>query len=108
MNLTAKLLTELAERKERVALLKFKLDGFDHACWRGPRIDRHLDPSRHRRRADPAVLPDEVHDAPPTIPLLEVYKRERSHFGSPQTTAQEHGQDGAIAQSAEGRDIRRA
>jgi hypothetical protein len=65
MNLTATLLTELAERKERVALLKFKLDGFaialdmaglasgaicahpddetqDHAIRRMPNVDEVL------------------------------------------------------------------
>jgi hypothetical protein len=34
------------------------------------------------------MLPDEVHDAPPAIALLDVADRERRHFGPPQPAAQ--------------------
>ena len=47
----------------------------------GPGIDRHLHPARHRRRAYPAVLADEIDDAPAALPLLDVRERERGDFG---------------------------
>ena len=65
---------------------------------RRPRIGRHLHPSRHRNRPHPAMLPDEVHDAPTAVALLDVAERERRHLGSPQPAAQEHRQDRAVAQ----------
>ena len=37
-----------------------------------PRIGRHLYPRRHRDRPHAAVLPDEIHDAPPPVALLDV------------------------------------
>ena len=74
---------------------------------RCPRIDRHLHPGRHRRGADPPVLSDEIDDAPAAVALLDVRERERSHFRSPQPAAQKNGQNGAIAQPAKVRDVRR-
>ena len=37
------------------------------------------------------VLPDEVHDTPTSVSLLNVPKRERGHFGPPQPAAQQDG-----------------
>src|SRR5271157_3265846 len=44
------------------------------------------------------MLPDEVHDAPPAIALLDVADRERRHFGPPQPATQEDRQDRAVAE----------
>ena len=54
------------------------------------------------------MFADQIDDAPPAVALLKMRERERGHFGSPQPAAQEHGQDGAVAQSPDGRNIRRA
>lgn len=51
----------------------------------GSRIYRHLHPRRHRHGTDPAMLPDEIHDAP--ITLLDVLEGERRHFGAPQSAS---------------------
>src|SRR5207248_1032473 len=55
----------------------------DHACSRGPRVARLLDPGRHRNGPDAPVLADEVHDAPSGIPLLDVPERNRRHLRPP-------------------------
>jgi hypothetical protein len=39
----------------------------------------------------PTVLADQIHDAPADVPLLNVFERERRHFGTAQPTAEEHG-----------------
>ena len=52
-----------------------------NARRRGPRIDRHFYPRRHGNRAYPAMLTQEVHDAPAAVPLLDVCKRQCRHFG---------------------------
>jgi hypothetical protein len=38
----------------------------------GPSVLRHLDPRRHRDRPHATVLPNQIHDAPPAITLLDV------------------------------------
>ena len=45
-----------------------------------PRADRHFHPRWHRRGADPAVLAHQVHDAPATVPLLEMRESQCGHF----------------------------
>jgi hypothetical protein len=42
------------------------------------------------------VLADEIHDAPPAIPLLDVPERQGCDFGAPQSASQEHGEDRPI------------
>ena len=44
----------------------------DQRCRRCPRIDRHLDPGRHRHGPHPTVLADKIHNAPTSVPLLEM------------------------------------
>src|ERR1019366_2280916 len=63
-----------------------------------PRINRHLHPRRHRDRPHAAMLPHEVHDAPPTVALLDVAYRQGCHLRTSQTAAQEYGQDRAVAE----------
>src|ERR1039458_7410399 len=46
-----------------------------------PGVDGALHPRWHRDRPHPAVLPDEVHDAPPTVPLLDVPNRQCRDLG---------------------------
>ena len=70
----------------------------DPGCG-SPRVGRHLHPCRHRDRPHTAVLSDEIHDAPPSVPLLNVGNGERSHLGPPQPAAQEDRQDRAVAQA---------
>src|ERR1039458_1777375 len=41
-----------------------------------PCVDGGLHPCRHGDRAHPPVLPDEVHDAPPVVALLDVLQRQ--------------------------------
>src|ERR1022692_1738834 len=88
-------------------------DGPEHvavhdASGGGPRVDGHLNPGGHRNDPPHApVLPVEVHDTPPAIPLLYVGHRKRRHLRPPQSAAQEHGDDSAVAQALERRDIRR-
>ena len=48
------------------------------------------------------MFASQINDAPAAITLLEVCERERSHLGTPQAAAQEHRQDGAVVQPAEG------
>jgi hypothetical protein len=52
------------------------------------------------------VLPDEVHDAPAAIALLNVLERKRRHLRSPQPAAQQDGQHRSIAQSLLGGHVR--
>jgi len=54
------------------------------------------------------VLAYKIDDALAAIALLDVCERERRHFGPSETTTEEHGQNGAIAQPFYRRDIRRA
>src|SRR6476660_4505383 len=53
----------------------------------GPSVDRDLHPGRHRHRSDSTVLPNEIDDAPATLPLLNVDESERSHLRPPQSAA---------------------
>src|ERR1035437_3426099 len=64
-----------------------------------PRTDRHLDPRWHGYRPHAAMLANEVHDAPPSVALLDVGDGERRHLGSPQAAAQEHRQDRTVAEA---------
>jgi hypothetical protein len=75
---------------------------------RSPCIDRHLHPRRHRRGADAPVFSDEIDDAPPAIALLDVCKCERGHFRTAQSAAKEDGENGAIPQPGDSREIWRA
>ena len=43
------------------------------------------------------MLPDQIHDAPSAIALLDMRKCERCNFGSPQTAAEKNSEDGAIS-----------
>jgi hypothetical protein len=54
------------------------------------------------------MLSDEIDDAPPAVPLLDVRERERRHFRSPQPTSEKDRQDGPITQSADCGDVGRA
>lgn len=40
-----------------------------------------------------ADVTDEVDDAPPAVPLLNMFERERRHLGPAQPAVQEHRQD---------------
>lgn len=44
------------------------------------------------------MLPNQIHDAPTAIPLLDIAHRERRHFGAPQSAAQEHRQDRPVTE----------
>src|SRR5215475_6088572 len=59
-----------------------------NAGHRSPRIDRHLHPRGHRDRPHAPVLPDKVHDAPPTIALPNVAHRQRAHLGTPESATE--------------------
>jgi hypothetical protein len=48
-----------------------------------PGVDCNLHPGRHRNSTHAAVLADEIHDAPSTVALLNVFERKRSHLGTP-------------------------
>jgi hypothetical protein len=54
------------------------------------------------------VLADQIKDAPAAIALLQVRESERGHLRAPQAAAEQNGEDGAIAQPTECRDIRGA
>ena len=71
-----------------------------------PRIGRDLYPRRHRNRPHPAMLANEVHDAPSSVALLDVGDGERSHLGPPQAAAEEHRQDRAVPQPLDRRGVR--
>jgi hypothetical protein len=45
------------------------------------------------------VLSHEIHDAPPSVALLDVAAGERRHFGPPEAAAQEDRQDRAVAEA---------
>src|ERR1039458_6209338 len=62
---------------------------FRHASRLSPGVDGDLHPSRHRNRAHAAVLPEEVHNAPAVVALLNVLQRKRRHFRSAQPAAQQ-------------------
>src|SRR5260370_14719664 len=64
---------------------------------RSPRILRDLHPRWHRDRPHAAMFPNEVHNAPPSITLLDVTYGERRHLGTSQTAAKEHRQDRTVA-----------
>jgi hypothetical protein len=59
-----------------------------HPGYGRPRILRHLHPRRHWDRPNPAVLTDQVHNAPPSVSLLDVAHRQRRHLGAPEPAAQ--------------------
>src|SRR5689334_6204001 len=65
---------------------------------RHPRVDRNLHPIRHWGGANPAVLANQIDDAPPTVTLLDVGERKSGDLGSPEPTAQEDSKDRSIAQ----------
>jgi hypothetical protein len=67
-----------------------------NACRRGPRIDRHFYPRWHWRSPNAAVLPDEIHDAPASVALLDVGERERRHFRASETAPENNCENGAI------------
>jgi hypothetical protein len=52
------------------------------------------------------VLAEQVHDAPPTVSLLNVSERERSHLRTSQSAAEQHGQNATVAEALLGRSIR--
>jgi hypothetical protein len=54
------------------------------------------------------MLPDQIDDAPTPVSLLDMRKRERRNFGSPQSAAEKNGKNGAIAHAANRRDVGRA
>lgn len=72
-----------------------------------PSVNRDFHPVRHRSRADSTVLADEVDNAPAAIPLLDVRERERCHFRSAQSAAEQHSEYGAVAQAAQRRNVGR-
>ena len=72
----------------------------------GPGVNGHLGPRRHRHGPHAVVLAHEVHNAPPTIPLLYVADRKRCHLRPPQPATQQHGDYGAVTQPLGRRDIR--
>jgi hypothetical protein len=43
-------------------------------------------------------LPDQIHDAPAAIPLLNVFEGECRHLGAPEPATEKHGKDGPVAQ----------
>jgi hypothetical protein len=89
------------------------INGPEHApvCQHGsrsPGIDRRFHPVRHWGSTDPAVLANEIHDAPTTVALLNMSECEGRHLGSSQAAAQKDGYDGPIPQPLGGRGIGRA
>src|SRR5260370_33170775 len=69
-------LTATVHRSEDVTI--------DDSSAGSPRILRHFRPRRHRDRPHAAMLPNEVHDAPPAITLLDVDHRERRPLRPPE------------------------
>lgn len=65
---------------------------------RRPLVDRVFNPSRHRDRPHPAVFADQIHDAPPTVPLLNVSVCEVRQFGPAQSATEQCGEHGPVAQ----------
>ena len=53
------------------------------------------------------VLSDEIDNTPAAIALLHMGDRERCHFRAAETAAKKNGKNGAIAESADGLDVRR-
>jgi hypothetical protein len=58
-------------------------------------------------QAHTPMLAVEVHDAPTAIALLDVRHRKRRDLRPPQRAAEEHGDDGAVPQPLQRRDVRR-
>jgi hypothetical protein len=56
---------------------------------RGPGIDRHFGPRRHRNCAHAAVLADQIDNAPSVVPLLDVPERKRRNLRSAQSAAEQ-------------------
>ena len=48
-------------------------------------------PSRHRHGTHAVVFTHEVDDAPASIPLLDMFERQRRRFGPARTAAQKYG-----------------
>jgi len=71
-----------------------------------PSINRYLHPDWYGRRADPAVLSNEIHDAPAAIALLYMCECERRNLGPSEATAEQNRQHGSIPQSLYRGDIR--
>jgi hypothetical protein len=67
-------------------------------CGGSPSLDRNLHPGGHRHRANPAVLPDKIDDAPAVIALLDVREHQRRYLGSAESAADQDRKNGAIAQ----------
>ena len=58
-----------------------------YTCGIGPSVDGYFDPGWHRRSADPAVLTNQVDNAPPAIALLHMGESERRHFRTSEPAA---------------------
>ena len=71
----------------------------DNRSGRCPGIDCYLRPVRDGYCAHSAMLAEQIRDAPSTIPLLDVFHDERRHFRPAEATAEEYGQDRAIAEA---------
>src|SRR5260370_41316140 len=72
-----------------VMRLAAAVDGTEHVTVSDARAGRpcisgHLYPCWHRDRPNAAMLPNEVHDAPPAIALLAMSDCEGRHLGSSQ------------------------
>jgi hypothetical protein len=51
------------------------------------------------------VLPEEIHDAPTAIALLDVPHRQRGNLGPPQAAAEEYSNDGTVPGEVQARAI---
>jgi hypothetical protein len=78
------------------------------ASSRSPGINGDFHPHRNWRSSNATVLADEIDNAPASITLLDVPESKRRDFGSSQPAPKKNSEDGAIAQTANRRDVRRA
>jgi hypothetical protein len=58
---------------------------------RGPRIDRRLNPGRHRNCADVSAFADEIRNDPVLLALLERLEPEGQQLTTAQAAANQHG-----------------
>jgi hypothetical protein len=92
-DLRAGKVTGLADRPEEPGVCD--AGGFE------PGIDAGLDAGRHRDRPYPASLPFHVRENPSPFSLLQVFDVDAEQLCPAQTTPEQQGQDGAVAQSRE-------
>ena len=73
-----------------------------------PGVNGGLGPGGHGHRARAVALAHQVHDHPPSFPLLQMAHFQARRLLAAQAAAQEHGEEGTVAHALDGRHVGQA